>query len=306
MTKSQKITPCLWFDSDAEAAAHFYAALFDDSSIAGILRYGDEGREITGKPAGSVMTVDFQLAGYKFVGLNGGPQFAFTPAISFFVMCESEAEVDTLWEKLSRDGGVLMELGRYDWSEKYGWVKDKYGLTWQIALGRIADVGQKITPSLLFAGKPHGRAEQAINLYTKIFRDSKIDGILRHTAHAGGLAGSVKHAQFGLNNEKFMAMDGGLGHAFGFNEAISLQIACESQQEVDYFWAKLTANGGEEGPCGWVKDKFGVSWQVVPAVLREWLSDPDTAKTNRLTRAYLQMKKFDIGALQRAYAGEAP
>lgn len=301
MAKAQKITPCLWFDNNAEEAATFYASLFEHSGIDGILRYGDEGREITGKQAGSVMTVDFRLAGYRLTGLNGGPQFRFTPAISFFVVCEAEAEVGALWEKLSAGGGALMELGKYDWSEKYGWVQDRFGLTWQVALGKIEDVGQKITPSLLFVGKQNGRAEEAVKLYTKIFQPSKIDGILRHTV--GEAKGTVKHAQFGLSDEKFMAMDSALGHAFGFNEAISLQIACESQDEVDSFWTQLTANGGEEGPCGWLKDPFGVSWQVVPTVLQKLLSDPDPAKTKRVTHAFLQMKKFDIGALQRAYEG---
>ncbi len=305
MARVQKITPCLWFDSNAEEAASFYTSLFDDSGIGGILRYGDEGHEITGKQAGSAMTVDFRLAGYRFTGLNGGPQFTFNPAISFFVMCESEAEVDALWEKLSMGGAALMELGKYDWSEKYGWVQDRFGLTWQIALGKIRDVGQKITPSLLFTGKQHGRAEEALELYTRIFDHSKVDGILRHAAGEGEPEGTVKHAQFGLSHEKFMVMDSSLGHSFAFNEAISLQIACESQDEVDAFWARLTANGGEEGPCGWMKDPFGVSWQVVPTVLQKLLSDPDPVKTQRVTRAFLQMKKFDIAALQRAYAGKS-
>jgi len=303
MAKAQKITPCLWFDSNAEEAATFYASLFEHSGIAGILRYGDEGQEITGKQAGSVMTVDFRLAGYRLTGLNGGPQFRFTPAISFFVVCEAEAEVDALWEKFSAGGAALMELGKYDWSEKYAWVQDRFGLTWQIALGKIEDVGQKITPSLLFVGKQNGRAEEAVKLYTKIFQPSKIDGILRHTV--GEAKGTVKHAQFGLSDEKFMAMDSAVGHSFGFNEAISLQIACASQDEVDYYWTQLTANGGEEGPCGWLKDPFGVSWQVIPTVLQKLLSDPDTAKTKRVTHAFLQMKKFDIDALQRAYEGKA-
>ena len=305
MAKSQKITPCLWFDSNAEDAASFYTSLFDDSGIDGILRYGDEGTEITGKQAGSVMTVDFRLAGTRFTGLNGGPQFTFNPTISFFVMCESEAEVDALWEKLCMGGAALMELSKYDWSEKYGWVQDRFGLTWQIGLGKISDVGQKITPSLMFTGKQHGRAEEAIALYTRIFDHSKVDGILRHAAGEGEPEGTVKHAQFALNHEKFMVMDSSAGHAFAFNEAISLQIACASQDEVDAFWARLTANGGEEGPCGWLKDPFGVSWQVVPTVLQKLLSDPDPAKTQRVTRAFLQMKKYDIAALQRAHAGKS-
>ena len=303
MTKLQKITPCLWFDDNAEEAANFYTSLFADSQIGKILRYGKEGQEITGKAPGSIMTVEFQLAGYKFTGLNGGPHFSFTPAISFFVTCETEAEVDALWEKLAQDGTVLMELASYDWSKKYGWLSDRYGLSWQIALGKIADVGQKITPFLMFVGKQYGRAEEAIKFYTQIFADSSIDSIRRHPGSEGETAGTVQHAQFGLSGEKFMAIESGLGHPFNFNEAISLEIRCETQAEVDYFWTALIANGGEEGPCGWLKDPFGVSWQVVPSVLYEMLDDPDPTKSQRVTKAFLQMKKFDVAGLQQAYAG---
>jgi predicted 3-demethylubiquinone-9 3-methyltransferase (glyoxalase superfamily) len=198
------------------------------------MRYTEERQEITGKPPGSVMTIEFQLAGYKFIGLNG-PQFTFTPAISFFVICETETEVDALWETLSKDGGVLMELGKYDWSEKYGWVKDRYGLTWQLAAGRIDDVGQKITPCLLFVGKQHGRAEEAIDLYTEVFPDSKVDGILHYSAGEGQPEGTVKHAQFSLNNEKFMAMDSALAHSFDFNEAYRFRLPVKRRKKSTAF-----------------------------------------------------------------------
>ena len=180
MARSQKITPCLWFDDQAEEAARFYTSLFENASIGLVTRYGREGFEIHGRPEGTAMTVEFELAGYGFVGLNGGPHFSFTPAISFFVVRETEAEVDALWGALSDGGAVLMELGRYDWSEKYGWLMDRYGLSWQIALGSIAEAGQPITPALLFVGDQCGRAEEAMNHYTSLFEDSRINGI-RHS-----------------------------------------------------------------------------------------------------------------------------
>jgi predicted 3-demethylubiquinone-9 3-methyltransferase (glyoxalase superfamily) len=160
----QKITPCLWFDTEAEDAAKFYCSIFENSKIEQISRYADAGQEIHGKKAGSVMVVAFQLEGQKFVALNGGPQFK-------------------------------------------------------------------------------------------------------------------------------------------FDEAISLQISCQTQKEVDYFWSKLTAQGGQEGPCGWLKDRFGLSWQVVPAPLTEMMLDKNAKKVARVTDAFLQMKKFDIEALKRAYDG---
>lgn len=303
MTQSQKIIPCLWFDSNAEEAANFYVSLFPASQIDKLLRYGTEGQEITGKQPGTVMTVEFELAGYRFTGLNGGPQFSFTPAISFWVQCETAAEVDALWARLTEGGNVFMPLDKYAWSEKYGWVQDKFGLTWQIGLGKLADVGQKITPFLMYVGPQHGRAEEALQLYTQVFTDSQIDGLRHYGTEAGDTAGTVMHAQFSLEREKFMALDGGVGHAFNFTEAISLEIRCATQTEVDYFWEKLTADGGEAGPCGWLKDKFGVSWQVVPTALYSFISDPNPVKVASVSRAMFQMQKLDIATLQQAYEG---
>ena len=161
---TQKIAPCLWFDSEAEEAAKFYVSVFKNSKITTVARFPDEGKEIHGKDAGSVMTVAFELAGQSFVALNGGPQFK-------------------------------------------------------------------------------------------------------------------------------------------FDEAISFQVYCESQDEVDYFWRRL-AEGGKEGPCGWLKDRYGLSWQVVPVALLEMMLDRDASKSARVMAAFMQMKKFDIEALKRAYEGE--
>ncbi|HYH56758.1 MAG TPA: VOC family protein [Anseongella sp.] len=119
----QKIIPNLWFDGQAEEAALFYTSLFPGSKISTVTRYGKEGFEIHGQAEGSVLTVDFELDGFRITGLNGGPLFKFTPAISLFVVCETEAETDMLWQKLAGGGKVLMELGKYDWSQKYGWIQ---------------------------------------------------------------------------------------------------------------------------------------------------------------------------------------
>ena len=298
--KEQRIIPHLWFDDKAEEAARFYTSLFKDSTIGNIARYTKEGFEIHGQPEGKVMTVEFELAGYKFFALNGGPHFTFTPAISFFVTCETEKETDTLWNTLIEGGSALFQLDKYPWSEKYGWVQDRYGLTWQISFGKIEDVGQKIAPSLLFVNEQMGKGEEAIRLYTSIFEGSVIDGILKYGPGEEGPEGTVKHAQFGLGGEKFMVMDGPGEHDFSFNEAISLLIDCDSQKEIDYYWEKLT-EGGEEGPCGWLKDKFCVSWQVNPRVLRKMVADPDAEKAARVTKAFLGMKKFNIEELTKAY-----
>src|SRR5690348_8516847 len=161
---------------------------------------------------------------------------------------------------------------------------------------------QKITPCLWF----DTQAEQAANFYTAIFENSRINKISRYT-EAGRLIhgkepGSVLTVEFELDGQTFTALNG--GPHFRFNEAVSFQVMCDGQAEVDYFWHKLSG-GGQEGQCGWLKDKFGVSWQVVPQVLPQMLSDADGAKRERAMSALMGMKKFDVEALQRAFAGHA-
>lgn len=298
---AQKITPNLWFNTQAEEAANFYVSLFKNSKVGHINRYDKAAAEVSGQPEGSAMTVPFELAGQHFLALNGGPQFKFSPAISFFVYCDTEAEVDTLFAKFSEGGSILMPLQAYPFSDKYGWVQDRYGLSWQLYLG--APRGWKIVPSLLFVGEQCGQAEEAMQLYTSLFEEAQIEGITRYGEdEAPEIEGSVKHASFWLSGQEFMAMDSNREHDFAFNEAISFIVDCQDQEEVDYFWQKFTA-AGEEGPCGWLKDKYGVSWQIVPQRLTELLADDDQEKAGRAMQAMLQMKKIDIEQLEQAYRG---
>ena len=288
----QKITPNLWFDQQAEEAVTFYTSVFKDASIRHISRYGKEGFDIHGMPEGTVLTVDFQLAGHNFVALNGGPNFRLNPSISFYVTCETEAETNEVWNRLADGGEVLMPIDKYDWSELYGWLQDRYGVSWQISLGKLEDVGFTFCPSLLFTGRQFGRAEEAVHFYTSVFKPSGITGIMKNPAD-----GSVIHAQFNLHGQTFMVMDSSLEHNFEFNEAVSHIIHCDNQNEVDYYWEKLS-EGGELQQCGWLKDKFGVSWQVVPRVLNELLKDK--SKAPRVMDALLKMVKLDIAKLQEA------
>lgn len=297
----QTITPYLWFDDQAEEAAQFYTSLFKDSKLGQVARYDKAAAEAAGRPEGSAMIVPFHLAGQEFVGLNGGPHFKFTPAISFFVTLDTEAAVDALWEKLAAGGTPLMPLQAYAWSDKYGWLNDRYGLSWQIGLGEREEVGQTITPALLFVGKQHGRAEEAIRFYTTVFENADITGILRYSAEDNEPEGTVKHAQFTLEGQTFMAMDSSLAHDFTFTEALSFMVKCESQEEVDYFWDRLSAHPEAE-QCGWLKDQFEVSWQIVPTIVPKLLSDPDSHKSQRVMQAVLQMKKIDIATLEQVYA----
>lgn len=291
----QKITPFLWFDGKAEEATKFYTSLFKNSKITS-LKHWPDGSPF---PKEQVMTATFELEGQQFHAFDAGPMFQVNPSISFFVVCETEEETDAVWQKLAEGSSVMMPLDKYDWSEKYGWVQDRFGISWQISLGKISDVGQKVTPSFLFTGAQHGKAEEAINFYTSLFDDSSITGILKYTAGENQAEGTVKHAQFSLNGQMFMAMESS-GHSFVFNEAISFFVSCETQEEIDYFWNKLTADEGQESQCGWLKDKFGVSWQIVPPVLPQLLGDRDQVKAGRVMQAMMKMKKLDIKTLKQA------
>jgi predicted 3-demethylubiquinone-9 3-methyltransferase (glyoxalase superfamily) len=291
----QKIVPHLWFDHQAEEATNFYTSLFKQSTIMNTSHYGEAAPDSSEK--GQVMSVTFQLEGQTFIALNGGPHFAFTPAISFFVNCDSPEEVDSYWANLSEGGTALMELGTYPFSERFGWIQDQFGISWQVNLGHR---DQRITPSLMFVGKQHGKAEQAMSDYISLFDNSAIDQIERYGHDAGEMSGTVQHAQFHLASQKFKAMDSGLDHAFTFNEAISLFVNCETQEEVDTLWDKLSG-GGVVQQCGWLKDQYGVSWQIIPTILGELLQDPDPVKSQNVMQAMLQMKKLDIVALKQAY-----
>jgi predicted 3-demethylubiquinone-9 3-methyltransferase (glyoxalase superfamily) len=291
----QKITPFLWFDNQAEEAAKLYTSLFDGSKIGGVRRYGDAGPG----PKGQVMTLTFQIAGSDFMALNGGPAFAFTPAVSFFVTCSSEKQIDTLWKKLSEGGKVLMEYGKYPFSEKYGWASDRYGLTWQLTLATGKPT--KVTPFFLFVGKQNGKAEEAIAYWGSVLGVSAVQQLAQYGPGQKEPEGNVMHARFTLAGQEFMAMDSGQEHALSFNEAVSLFVDCKTQKEVDELWEKLT-DGGQESQCGWLKDRYGVSWQIVPSVLGELLGSKNPAVSQSVMRAMLKMKKLDIKALQAAAA----
>jgi predicted 3-demethylubiquinone-9 3-methyltransferase (glyoxalase superfamily) len=247
------------------------------------------------------MTAEFEIEGQQFIALNGGPLFKFNPSVSFLVVCNTKEEVDALWEKFSDGGTALMELGRYPFSEKYGWVQDRYGLSWQVMFMGDRKIKQKITPTLMFVGEQCGKAEEAIHFYASMFHNAKVGDILRYTkGEEPDKEGKIKHAAFTLEGKEFAAMDSARVHNFAFNEAISLSVNCETQKEVDYFWGKLS-EGGEEGPCGWLKDKYGLSWQINPIALGKMLANPDRAKAGRVMKAMLSMKKLDIKVLMKAY-----
>jgi predicted 3-demethylubiquinone-9 3-methyltransferase (glyoxalase superfamily) len=292
----EKITPHLWFDKEAKEAGAFYTSVFPDSRVKSTT-------VLHNTPSGSVDIVTIELAGQELTLLSAGPLFQFTPAISFLVACETKEEVDALWSELSRGGSALMELGSYPFSERYGWTQDRYGLSWQVMYAGGQPIRQKITPALMFTGAQSGKAEEAIATWTSVFHDSGVGFIQRYGAGAEpDREGTIQFASFTLEGQEFAAMDSAHPHGFGFNEAISLQVHCDNQQEIDYYWEKLSADPGAE-QCGWLKDKYGLSWQVVPNEMDAMLATGDQAKIARVTEAFLKMKKFDLAKLREAAEG---
>lgn len=276
---NNQLYPCLWFDGKAKEAATFYSSVFDNSKI------------ISENP----VVVMFNLDGILFMGLNGGPQFNINPSISFFVFCESEEEVDKKWGLLSKDGSVLMALNKYPWNDKYGWCQDKYGVNWQLMLD--AGAKQKIVPSLMFTQDQSGKAEEAINFYISLFKNSEVKMISRYEKEDSDVEGHIKHARFILNGQEFAAMESSGPHTFTFNEGISIVVPCGNQEEIDFYWSKLS-EGGKESQCGWLKDKYGVSWQIVPAMLGRIMSEPGKGK--RVMEVIMKSIKFNIAELENA------
>lgn len=276
------IYPCIWFNGDAKEATDFYCAAFPDTEI----------------KISTPMVVTFQIKGKTFMALNGGADHRPNPSISFFNTCESAEEVDRAWAVLLEGGKVLMPIDSYPWSGKYGWIEDRYGVSWQLSTGS-PDVQQAaaLFPSLMFTNEQNGKAEKAINFYCSLFENSSIEFISRYEVAEHDIPGHIKFAQFKIDGYRMSAMDSSGPHQFTFDEGLSLVISCDTQEEIDFFWLNLT-EGGKEGRCGWCQDAFGVWWQIVPAVLGALMSD--SRKAPKVAEAFMKMSKSDLATLLKA------
>ncbi|KAA0128250.1 VOC family protein [Chryseobacterium sp. SN22] len=282
------IFPCLWYDGDAKESAEFYCKVFNG--------------KIT---ADTPMVMNIDLFGQKLMLLNGGPHFRKNASVSFMVICETEDEVLQYWDPISEDGMVLMPLDSYPWSRKYGWVQDRYGVTWQIYLGDKSG-DQKMVPALMFIHGNNGKAMQAMELYIRTFPNSKIGNVLKYGQGSEGHPmqepeDNIQQAQFEIDGYSLFCMDNSYDHAFDFNEGISMVVMTDTQEQTDKYWNALTADGGRASMCGWLKDPFGFSWQIVPKRLIQLMSDHDPEKAQKVVQAMMTMQKIVIEDLEKVY-----
>lgn len=299
----QTITPHLWFDNEAKEAAEFYSSLFPNSHVTNITT-------IHNTPSGDTDIVSFDLAGQSIMAISAGPLFKFNPSVSFIVNFDPSRDkraretLDAVWEKLSDGGTALMPLDTYPFSERYGWVQDKYGLSWQLILSNPeGEERPVIVPSLMFVGDVCGKAEAAIKFYVSVFKNSRRGIVARYPkGMEPDQEGTIMFADFMLEGQWFAAMDSAHEHNFAFNEAISFMVYCDTQEEIDYYWDKLSAVPEAE-QCGWLKDTYGLSWQIVPTAMDEMMAQGTKEQIDRVTQAFLKMKKFDLAELQKAYEG---
>lgn len=291
-----KIVPHLWFDTQAVEAARMYTGIFSDAEVLSTV-------VLEGTPGQDSQTVGFKLAGQSFSAINGGPHFRLNPSISLMVICKTKEDVDAKWDVLSQGGIPLMPLDEYPFSPWYGWIQDQYGLTWQLLLAEDETRQQQIIPNLLFSNDVCGQAEEAVEYYVSIFPRSELKVVSRYGPGEGQVdQAKVNFAAFSLAGMEFTAMDNATGGDFSFNEAFSFIVHCSSQEEIDYYWNKLSAVPEAE-QCGWLKDKYGVSWQIVPGNFDVILEQSSPEERSRMVQAFLGMKKIDLAAMEKARRG---
>lgn len=291
----------MWFNTQAVEAAEFYSSLFPDSKIL-------SRNVIKDTPSGDCHTISFEVWGQRFEAISAGPQFDLNPSISMMVNFDplffqeyenpkkaATDELNKIWTELGKGGMALMELGEYEFSSLYGWILDRFGMTWQLILTDPGgDPRPPVMPSMLFVGDNCGRAEEAGTFYRSIFPAAE-EGLMVKFPE-----GTVMFSDFKLGESWITVGDSDYDHQFQFNEALSYIISCKDQEEIDYFWEKLSAHGEAE-QRGWLKDKFGVSWQIVPEDLSRMLDEGSEKQKEAVTGAFLKMNKIDIAELQRIF-----
>ncbi|MDC7241753.1 MAG: VOC family protein [Spirochaetales bacterium] len=315
MSIAQSLYPRLWFDKDAIPAVDFYCSLFPESEI--ISR-----NALYDTPAGVCDLVSFRLWGQRFNGLSADTGIHFSPSTSLLISCDPLYFSDTsdplkaartflkkLWRELGHGGKVLIKLGRYDFSPLYGWIQDRYGLSWQLLITREGAASRPpIMPALINTGKNYGKAAEAAAFYRSVFPGSGTGRLVLYPADRGrNKKGTVMFSDSRIGEQWMAILDGGMEKEHPFTEAVSFVIPCADQTQIDYYWKKLSAFPEAEGQ-GRLKDRFGLFWQVVPEELFSLMHKGDESQKRALTEAVLGMKKIDVDKLQRVFntAGRTP
>ncbi|QES90849.1 VOC family protein [Rhizosphaericola mali] len=271
---------CLWANGKADEMIEYYSHVFPNVTLL----------------SNTSIVSNIEINGFKLMLLNAVSQFEINPSISFLYNCSSENEVVEIWEKLKPNSKVLMDLGKYPWAEQYGWIQDAFGVNWQLIY--IADNKNwgKILPSLMFTGINNGKLADAILFYQTIFgTDNAHNIVAKYGENDPDTTGNIKYAEFDLIYYPMVAMENSGSHDFQFNEGVSLVVECNTQTEIDHFWFGLS-DGGSLGQCGWLKDRYGISWQIVPKILGEIMEDKDLALT--ATDIVLHSTKFEISKFE--------
>jgi len=277
------IFPCYWFNQNGAEAARFYASIFRNSKVS----------------CETPMVNNIEIEGQTLMFLNGGPMFQPNLTLSLMMMCASKDEAESYYQKLSENGKIMMPLDSYPWSDCYAWVEDQYGISWQIYYSSEA-YQQKFSPVMMFTGENNGKCKEALAYYTSIFPNSKIEGIMEYEQGQGDTAGNVAHAQFIINDYVMMAMDSSHDHKVNFTEGTSMTVMTRDQEETDYYWNHLSKDG-QESRCGWLKDKYGFSWQIVPHRLIELTNTHEVEKAQKAFGAMMSMNKIIIKDIEDAY-----
>ncbi len=308
----QKIIPHIWYDKEAKQAAEWYVSIFGGNSEVMSVKV------LKNTPSGDCDMVSFRLWDCEFMSISAGPFFKPNPSVSFMVNfdpsqdADAKEKIDAIWNQLREGGKILMPLDQYPFSERYGWVEDKYGVSWQLIFTKPE--GEKrplILPSLLFVQNVCGKAKEASDFYISVFQNAPAasgetkPGIF--APYPAGMEpdkeGTTMFTDFMLQGQWIVAMDSAREHGYAFNEGISLIVNCDTQEEIDYFWEKLSVVPEVE-QCGWLKDKYGLSWQIVPTDMNTMMAEGTPEQIDRVTQAFLPMKKFDLAKLREAYNGK--
>lgn len=282
---SQKVIPNLWFNRDAEQAAEFYTTALPNTTSRLTVRYPEELPDWQAAFAGEPLVVDLFVGGFQIAMINADDNFRPNPMISFMLNFDplmfggdadaARARLDETWAALSDGGSALMPLDEYPFSEHYGWVQDRYGVSWQLMLTHPeGDPRPFVIPQIMFAGDVTNKAREAVELYTSLFDDAEIGMVTEYREQTGtAQAGSVMFGEFRIGDQWFAMMDSNVEHEFTFTPGVSLEVRCRDQAEIDNLWDALSAVPEAE-QCGWLADRYGVSWQIVPANMGELMERP--------------------------------